>query len=50
VSGKTTRSISPFETPKITFKNLEVLDAFVKKPSMRFDGKRVRAVHLSEQG
>ncbi len=39
-----------FETPKITFKNLEVLDAFVKKPSMRFEGKRVRVVHLSEQG
>ena len=39
-----------FETPKITYKNLEVLDAFVKKPSMRFEGKRIRTVHLTEQG
>ncbi|MES2461199.1 MAG: DUF5722 domain-containing protein [Armatimonadota bacterium] len=39
-----------FDTPKITFKNLEVLDAFVKKTSMRFEGKSIRAVHLSEQG
>jgi hypothetical protein len=39
-----------FNTPKITFKNLEVLDAFVKKPSMRFEGKTIRTVHLTEQG
>lgn len=39
-----------FDTPKITFKNLEVLDAFAKKLSMRFEGKRVRVVHLTEQG
>jgi hypothetical protein len=47
---KDTQVSFTFDTPKITFKNLEVLDAFVKKPSMRFEGKRVRAVHLSEQG
>lgn len=39
-----------FDTPKITFKNLEVLDAWVKQPRMRFEGKRLRTVHLSEQG
>lgn len=39
-----------FETPKITFKNLEVLDAWVKLPRMRYEGKRLRTVHLSEQG
>ena len=38
-----------FDTPKITFKNLEVLDAWVKQPSMRYHNK-VRTVHLSEQG
>lgn len=38
-----------FDTPKITFKNLEVLDAWVKRPFMRYQGK-VRTVHLSEQG
>ncbi|MBC7807224.1 MAG: hypothetical protein H7145_13875 [Akkermansiaceae bacterium] len=39
-----------FDTPKITFKNLEVLDAWVKLPRMRYEGKRPRTVHLSEQG
>lgn len=39
-----------FDTPKITFKNLEVLDAWVKQPRMRYEGKRLRTVHLSEQG
>jgi hypothetical protein len=38
-----------FDTPLITPKNLEVLDAFVKQPSMLRDGK-VRVVVLSEQG
>lgn len=42
-------SFSP-GTPKITFKNLEVLDAWVKQPRTRFLGKTVRTVHLSEQG
>lgn len=39
-----------FDTPKITFKNLEVLDAWAKQPRMRYEGKRLRAIHLSEQG
>ncbi len=39
-----------FDTPKITFKNLEVLDAFVRLPRMRFRGRSIRPVHLSEQG
>jgi hypothetical protein len=38
-----------FNTPKITFKNLEVLDAWMKQPSMLFNGKP-RVVHLTEQG
>jgi hypothetical protein len=39
-----------FDTPMITFKNLEVLDAWVKQPAHRYLGQRVRPVHLSEQG
>jgi hypothetical protein len=39
-----------FDTPKITFKNLEVLDAWVKLPHMRYQGKMLRTVHLTEQG
>lgn len=39
-----------FETPKITFKNLEVLDAWVKQPRVFFRGERRRTVHLTEQG
>jgi hypothetical protein len=38
-----------FETPKITPKNLEVLDAYMKLPRLRYQGK-VRSVHLSENG
>ncbi len=39
-----------FDTPKITFKNLEVLDAWLKQPRMLYMGKRVRKAHLTEQG
>lgn len=39
-----------FNTPKITFKNLEVLDAWVKQPQMLYLGKQRRTVHLTEQG
>ena len=39
-----------FDTPKITYKNLEVLDAWVKQPRARFQGKTLRTVHLTEQG
>jgi hypothetical protein len=38
-----------FESPKITPKNLEVLDAYMKQPALLFRGK-VRPVHLSENG
>ncbi len=37
------------DTPKITFRNIEVLDAWARQPHARFNG-RVRAIHLSEQG
>jgi len=39
-----------FDTPLITFKNIEVLDAWVRQPSQRFLGQRVRSIHLTEQG
>lgn len=38
-----------FDTPKITYKNLEVLDAWVRQPRAAFGG-RLRTVHLTEQG
>jgi hypothetical protein len=44
--GKATFS---FDTAKITPKNLEVLDAWMKQPAMLYRGK-VRPVHCSENG
>ncbi len=38
-----------FDSKKITPKNLEVLDAYMKTPAMLYDG-RVRPVHFSENG
>jgi len=38
-----------FNTKKITPKNLEVLDAYMKLPELRYRGE-VRKVHLSENG
>jgi hypothetical protein len=38
------------DTPKITFRNIEVLDAWAKLPANRFHGTEVRSIHLSEQG
>lgn len=38
-----------FNTKKITPKNLEVLDAYMKQPALLYRGK-VRPVHLSENG
>ncbi len=38
-----------FNTKKITPKNLEVLDAYMKLPALLYQGK-VRPVHLSENG
>jgi hypothetical protein len=39
-----------FDTHKITFKNIEVLDAWVRQPRAMYLGKHRRTVHLSEQG
>ncbi len=39
-----------FNTPLITFKNIEVLDAWVRQPFMKFRGTVLRKLHLSEQG
>ena len=39
-----------FDTPQITFKNLEVLDAWVRQQRTLFQGKTRRTVHLTEQG
>jgi hypothetical protein len=39
-----------FDTPKITLKNIEVLDAWVRQPHVLYRGKSIRTVHLSEQG
>lgn len=38
-----------FDTDKITPRNLEVLDAWMRRPEMKF-GDEVRPVHLSENG
>lgn len=43
------QATSTFDTAKITPKNLEVLDAWMKTPAMLYHGK-VRPVHLSENG
>lgn len=39
-----------FNTPLITFKNIEVLAAWVAQPFMKYREKVRRKVHLSEQG
>lgn len=39
-----------FDTPLITFKNIEVLDAWVKQPKVLYKGKTKRLVYLSENG
>ncbi|NNC88364.1 MAG: hypothetical protein HKN82_07900 [Akkermansiaceae bacterium] len=38
-----------FDTPKITLRNIEVLDRFLKQPRFRYE-KSQRAILLSEQG
>ena len=38
-----------YDTPQITFKNLEVLDAWIKQPRALYQGKIKRTVFLSEQ-
>ena len=39
-----------FDTPLITYKNIEVLDAWVKQPRTMYLGCHRRTVYLSEQG
>ncbi|MGQ8337478.1 DUF5722 domain-containing protein [Sunxiuqinia sp. A32] len=39
-----------FDTPIITFKNLEVLDAWIKLPEVLYKGKYKRTLWLSENG
>ncbi len=42
-------AIRSFDTPRITFRNLEVLTAFMRRPEMLYQGKP-RSIILSEQG
>jgi hypothetical protein len=44
-----TKATFSFDTPLITMRNIEVLDAWMKRPEFRFNGA-VRGVLLSEQG
>lgn len=39
-----------FDTPRITFKNLEVIDAWAHRPEARYRGEIVRDVQFTEQG
>jgi hypothetical protein len=39
-----------FDSPRITFRNLEVLDAWIKQPRTFYNGQHRRTVHLTEQG
>lgn len=39
-----------FETPQITPKNLEMIDAFVRQERVLYNGKKVRTILLSENG
>ena len=39
-----------FETPLITFKNIEVLNAWIKLPEVLYKGKTKRTLWLSENG
>jgi len=39
-----------FETPLITYKNIEVLDAWVRQKRTFFRGRSQRTLHLTEQG
>lgn len=38
------------DTPLITFRNLEVLDAWAHQPGTLYQGRTMRRIHLSEQG
>jgi hypothetical protein len=42
-------ALNTFDTPRITFKNIELLPAYMSQPHLLYDG-RVRHIILSEQG
>lgn len=44
-----TEATFDYNTPLITFKNLEVLDAWIKQPRALYKGKEKRTLYLSEQ-
>ncbi len=44
------RSKFTFDTPRITFRNIEVLDAWMRRRAALYDGRTVRDVYLSELG
>lgn len=39
-----------FDSPRITFKNIEVLDRFLRQKEFLYRGEKVRSIMLSEQG
>ena len=43
------QAVFSYNTPLITFKNLEVLDAWIKHPRALYQGKEKRTLFLSEQ-
>jgi hypothetical protein len=43
------QAVFDYNTPLVTFKNLEVLDAWIKQPRARYRGKEKRTLYLSEQ-
>ncbi|MDR1098742.1 MAG: DUF5722 domain-containing protein [Tannerella sp.] len=43
------QAVFDYNTPLVTFKNLEVLDAWIKQPRARYKGKEKRTLYLSEQ-
>ncbi len=45
-----TEPTNAFDTPKITPRNIEVLDRYMHQPALLYRGERVRTVLLSEQG
>ncbi|MBC8002593.1 MAG: hypothetical protein H7X97_08405, partial [Opitutaceae bacterium] len=49
-SWEDTDATFSLNTHKITYKNLEVLDAWVRRPEAMYLGRQLRTVHLSEQG
>jgi hypothetical protein len=44
------KSTNNFDTPQITFKNLEVLDRWMKQKEYQYRGEVTRTILLSEQG